>query len=301
MTYNADDPEKVEGVFVMFDVQGEKIALVTDTSCDLSDEQLARYDIAMVSLRVVAAAGEFRDRVEINQEEMYALLKNELPKTSLPLPEDITALYSSLRDRGCTRVLHISLSAGLSGTYNMCRMLAEEAEGIRVDVVDSRTLSCGLGLLVLTAAEMLEAGHTVEEVIAALEEKRKTQLGCFVIRTLEYLRKGGRIGMVEGVVGSILQIKPVIYVNPDGVYQTLNKARGFGNAIETMFMEFVHRYQGRPVRLAVVHGNSLADAEKFLERFKEKLDVCSAFISPVSPVLAIHTGPGLVGAIVQDA
>ena len=145
------------------------------------------------------------------------------------------------------------------------------------------------------------SGHPVEEVIAALEEKRKTQLGCFVIRTLEYLRKGGRIGLVEGVVGSILQIKPVIYVNPDGVYQTLNKARGFGNAIETMFMEFVRRYQGRPVRLAVVHGNSLADAEKFLERLKEKLDVCSAFISPVSPVLAIHTGPGLVGAIVQDA
>ena len=124
----------------------------------------------------------------------------ECPKTaadeSFPLPEDITALYGSLRDRGCTRVLHISISAGLSGTYNMCRMLAEEAEGIRVDVVDSRTLSCGLGLLVLTAAEMLEAGHPVEEVIAALEEKRKTQLGCFVIRTLEYLRKGGRIGLV---------------------------------------------------------------------------------------------------------
>ena len=294
-------PNVEEGVFLVFDIQGEKVALVTDTSCDLSDEQLARYDISMVSLRVVASTGEFRDRTEINQEEMYDLLKTELPKPSLPLPEDITALYGSLRDRGCTRVLHISISAGLSGTYNMCRMLAEEAEGIRVDVVDSRTLSCGLGLLVLTAAEMLEAGHPVEEVIAALEEKRKTQLGCFVIRTLEYLRKGGRIGLVEGVVGSILQIKPVIYVNPDGVYQTLNKARGFGNAIETMFMEFVRRYQGRPVRLAVVHGNSLADAEKFLERLKEKLDVCSAFISPVSPVLAIHTGPGLVGAIVQDA
>lgn len=294
-------PNVEEGGFLVFDIQGEKVALVTDTSCDLSDEQLTRYDISMVSLRVVASTGEFRDRTEINQEEMYDLLKTELPKTSLPLPEDIIALYGSLRDRGCTRVLHISISAGLSGTYNMCRMLAEEAEGIRVDVVDSRTLSCGLGLLVLTAAEMLEAGHPVEEVIAALEEKRKTQLGCFVIRTLEYLRKGGRIGLVEGVVGSILQIKPVIYVNPDGVYQTLNKARGFGNAIETMFMEFVRRYQGRPVRLAVVHGNSLADAEKFLERLKEKLDVCSAFISPVSPVLAIHTGPGLVGAIVQDA
>ena len=293
-------PNVEEGGFLVFDIQGEKVALVTDTSCDLSDEQLTRYDISMVSLRVVASTGEFRDRTEINQEEMYDLLKTELPKTSLPLPEDITALYGSLRDRGCTRVLHISISAGLSGTYNMCRMLAEEAEGIRVDVVDSRTLSCGLGLLVLTAAEMLEAGHPVEEVIAALEEKRKTQLAlCDPHPGIS--AQGGRIGLVEGVVGSILQIKPVIYVNPDGVYQTLNKARGFGNAIETMFMEFVRRYQGRPVRLAVVHGNALADAEKFLEKLRAKLDVRSAFIAPVSPVLAIHTGPGLVGAIVQDA
>ena len=177
----------------MFNVHGERVALVTDTSCDLSDEQLARYDISMVSLRVVAAAGEFRDRVEINQEEMYELLKNEVPKTSLPLPEDISALYARLRDEGCTRILHIAMSSGLSGTYNMCRMLAEDMDGIRVDVVDSMTLSCGLGLLVLTAAEMLEAGHTVEETIAAVEEKRKGQLGCFVIRTLEFLRKGGPI------------------------------------------------------------------------------------------------------------
>jgi len=285
----------------MFDVCGEKIALVTDTSCDLSDEQLARYDISMVSLRVVASAGEFRDRVEISQEEMYALLKTEVPKTSLPLPEDITALYARLRDQGCTRVLHLSMSSGLSGTYNMCRMLAEEAEGIQVDVIDTQTLSCGLGLLVLTAAELLEAGTPADEVIAALHEKREGQLGCFVIRTLEFLRKGGRIGTVEGVVGSILQLKPVIFVNPDGVYQTLTKARGLNNALDAMFSECLRRYEGQPVRLAVVHGNAPADAEKTLERLQAKLDVRSAFISPVSPVLAIHTGPGLVGVIIQPA
>lgn len=285
----------------MFDVCGEKIALVTDTSCDLSDEQLARYDISMVSLRVVAAAGEFRDRLEISQEELYALLKTEVPKTSLPLPEDITALYARLREQGCTRVLHLSMSSGLSGTYNMCRMLAEEAEGIRVDVIDTQTLSCGLGLLVLTAAELLEAGTPADEVIAALHEKREGQLGCFVIRTLEFLRKGGRIGTVEGVVGSILQLKPVIFVNPDGVYQTLTKARGLNNALDAMFSECLRRYEGQPVRLAVVHGNAPADAEKMLARLQTRLDVRSAFISPVSPVLAIHTGPGLVGVILQPA
>ena len=195
----------------MFDIQGEKVALVTDTSCDLSDEQLARYDISMVSLRVVASTGEFRDRTEINQEEMYDLLKTELPKTSLPLPEDITALYGSLRDRGCTRVLHISISAGLSGTYNMCRMLAEEAEGIRVDVVDSRTLSCGLGLLVLTAAEMLEAGHPVEEVIAANPQSvedyhngKEKAIGFLVGQTMKAMHGKADPGMVNKMLKELL-------------------------------------------------------------------------------------------------
>lgn len=285
----------------MFEINGEKIALVTDTSCDLSDEQLARYDISMVSLRVVASGGEYRDRVEITQEEMYALLQNELPKTSLPLPEDISALYARLQSEGCTHILHLSLSSGLSGTYNMCRMLAEEVEGIQVTLVDTKTLSCGLGLLVLTAAEMLEAGHSVEEVVEKIHEKRETQMGCFVIKTLEFLRKGGRIGLVEGVVGSILQLKPVIFVNKEGIYQTLTKARGLNNAMEAMFNECLRIYSGKPVHLVVVHGNAYAEAQKLLEKFKTKLDIRTSFISPVSPVLAIHTGPGLVGTIIQEA
>ena len=145
------------------------------------------------------------------------------------------------------------------------------------------------------------APETVEDVIARVERLRKTQLGAFVIRTLEFLRKGGRIGLVEGVVGSLLQIKPVIYVNSDGVYNTLVKARGFSNALNAMTEEFVRRFEGRKVRIAIVHGAAYDEAVKLRERFLEKLDVVSSFISPVSPALAIHTGPGLLGAIVQYA
>lgn len=285
----------------MFTIGHDKIALVTDTSCDLSEEQLQRYDIRTVSLRVTSSKGEFRDRLEISHDELYALLKEELPKTSLPLPEDVSTLYRQLQAEGCTRILHLSISAGLSGTYNMVRMLSEDFAPLPIDVVDSGTLSCGLGLLVLEAAEALERGATVEETIARVEEVRKTQLGAFLIRTLEYLRKGGRIGLVEGVVGSLLQIKPVIYVNDDGVYQTLVKARGFNNALNAMTDEFFHRYAGHKVRLAIVHGAAYDEAVKLRDKFLAKLDVVSSFISPVSPALAIHTGPGLLGAIVQYA
>lgn len=285
----------------MFSIGPDRVALVTDSSCDLSDEQLAAYDIRLVSLRVASSKGEFRDRLEISQDQLYDLLKEEVPKTSLPLPEDVSALYRSLQAEGCTRVVHLAISAGLSGTYNMVRILADDFPDMRIDVMDTRTLSCGLGLLVLEAAECLQRGMAVEDVLERIEHLRATQLGTFVIRTLEFLRKGGRIGLVEGVVGSLLQLKPVIFVNDDGIYQTLVKARGFNNALNVMCDEFFRRYEGQRVRLAIVHGAAYEDALKLRDKFCEKLNVVSSFISPVSPALAIHTGPGLLGAIVQFA
>ncbi len=285
----------------MFTIGNDRIALVTDTACDLLDEQLARYDIRVVPLRVATSQGEFRDRVEISQEQLYALLEKEIPKTSLPLPEDVSRLYQQLREEGATRVLHMCMSGSLSGTYNMVDLLSKETDSLIVDVFDTRTLSCGLGLLVLEAAECLEQGMPVEDVLLRLTKLRKHQLGAFVIRTLEFLRKGGRIGLVEGVVGSLLRIKPVIFVNDDGVYQTLVKARGFSNAVSLMQEEFFKRFQGRRVRVAIVHGNAGEEAASLLEIFRQHLDVADGFISPVSPALAIHTGPGLLGAIVQFA
>ncbi len=285
----------------MFTIGNDRVALVTDTSCDLSDQQLAEYDIRLVSLRVATSQGEFRDRKEISQDQLYEVLKTELPKTSLPLPEDVSALYRQLQEEGCTRILHVSMSSGLSGTYNMVRIMADDFTNMKIDIYDSRTLSCGLGLLVLTAAEDLSKGMAVEDVMTHLDHVRGTQLGTFVIRTLEFLRKGGRIGMVEGVVGTLLQLKPVIFVNDDGVYQTLVKARGFNNALNAMCDEFGKRYANAKVRLAVVHGSAYEDAIKLQDRLCGQLDVVSSFISPVSPALAIHTGPGLLGAIVQRA
>ncbi len=285
----------------MFEIGNERIALVTDTSCDLSEEQLAEYDIRTVALRVSTRTGEYRDRTEISQEQLYEILKTEVPKTSLPLPEDVSMLYRTLRDEGATAILHLSISGNLSGTYNMVSLLAEDFGDLQVHVFDSRTLSCGLGLLVLEAAESLSSGMSIEDTLALLEKRRENQLGTFIIRTLEFLRKGGRIGRVEGALGSLLQIKPVIYVNEEGIYNTLCKARGFSNALTAMVDEIIRRYQGRRVRLAVVHGAAYDDAVKLLDRLLERLDVVSSFISPVSPALAIHTGPGLLGAIVQLA
>ena len=284
----------------MFRIGEDLVAIVTDTSCDLSDEQLARYDIRAVPLRIITSTGEYRDRYDITHEELYQILAGgEIPKTSLPQPGELSALYRQLKEEGCTHILHMCISSGLSGTCNMVSILAQETEDLTVTVFDAKTLSCGLGLLVLEAAECLEKGMPVADVVSRLNHLRANQLGAFVIRTLEYLRKGGRIGLVEGVVGTLLKIKPVIHVNDDGVYATLIKARGFSRALEAMQEEFFRRYQGRKVRVAIVHGNAEPEAHRLLNLFRERLEVVTGFVSPVSPALAIHTGPGLLGAIVQ--
>ena len=285
----------------MFDVKGERVVLVTDSACDLSDAQLAAWDIRLVPLRVSTTHGEFRDRLEIDPEKLYTLMETELPKTSLPLPGDVADLYRSLLAEGADHILHLTISSGLSGTFNMVSMVASEFPDAKIDVVDTLTLSAGEGLLVLTAAKALAEGSSVPEAIALVREKRKNQLGTFVIKTLEFLRKGGRIGLVEGVVGSLLQIKPVIFVDDQGVYETLTKARGFSRAVNAMEEQFAKRYERRPVNLAIVHGGAPEEAAELEARFCRTLNVVDSFISPVSPALAIHTGRGLQGAICQLA
>lgn len=280
-----------------------KTVIVTDSSCDLSDEQLSRYGIRMISLRIVCQNAEYRDRIDIQEDELYELLTRELPKTSLPLPEDVTSLYESLAQEGVTDVIHMSISSGLSGTFNMVRMITQDFEGrMRVHMVDSRTLSMGLGMMVLAAARALEEGATPEGAIERAQAVRRNQLGMFVIRTLEFLRKGGRIGKVEGVVGSLLQIKPIIYVNDEGIYATLAKARGYKSAVDTMVSEVKRFLGGAKAELSVVNGKAREEAEKLMERLRSELDVTGeTYIMSVSPVLAIHTGPGLLGIVANRA
>lgn len=279
-----------------------KTAIITDSSCDLSDEQLQAHHIHMISLRIVCQNAEYRDRVDLGQDELYELMKTELPKTSLPLPEDVSNLYDRLLNDGVTDVVHVSISAGLSGTFNMVRMIAQDYEQkMNIRIVDSKTLSTGLGAMVMSVAESLEAGDDPDTAVQKALTLRKSQLGMFVIRTLEYLRKGGRIGLVEGVVGNLLQIKPIIFINDDGVYQTLAKARGYKGAVETMLLEAVNKFGHAKVNLSIVHGQAYEDAQALMEKVKQSLNVAASCIRPVSPVLAIHTGPGLLGIVANLA
>ena len=279
----------------------DKIALITDSASDLTPEQRKQYGIFSVPLRIVYKSGEYRDGIEISPSEVYARMPGEVPSTSLPLPDDVCELYDRLADEGYTRAVHICISSGLSGTYNMVRLLGAEHSRLAVTVVDSKVLSMGEGMLVLECAKTLQETGSIPLAVERLRQIRKGMLGAFIIRTLEYLRKGGRIGLVESVLGSMLNLKPVIFVNDDGVYQTLAKARGFNSARTTLLEEFRRRYGERPVHISVVHGQAQEEAERLLEAAKSTLNAVSGFVAQVSPVLGAHTGPSLLGLIAYEA
>lgn len=278
-------------------MQQYKTAIVTDSACDLSDELLQRYGIRFVPLRLIYREYEKRDRAEISPEQVYESFSTEVPKTSLAHPEDVTDMYDRLAAEGYTDVVHISISSGLSGMCDAVRLVVKEYTRLKVHVVDCKSLSMQEGLIVLNCARLLEKTQDPAEIIAYAEALRKKSTGMFIIRTLSYLRKGGRIGLVEGVLGTVLQLKPVIHVNDDGVYETVAKARGFASAKELLIREFTSRFEKRPIQLAVVHGAAPEEGQRLLERLKALLNIQEAFLSSVSPALGVHTGPGLLGVI----
>ena len=278
-----------------------KIAIVTDSTCDLPDSLLAENNIHVVPLRIVYATREYRDRLDITAEKVYEMLEKEIPKTSLPLTADVMEILDGLIAGGYTDIVYLSISAGLSGSYNLIRLLIQQYTGFNIEVVDSCTLSMGLGFLVLEAAREAQRSGDVKAVVARVNKIRSTMEALFVIKTLEYLKKGGRIGKVEATVGGILDIKPIIGVGLDGVYHTLAKVRGFKNSVQKMLSMIVEEYKGKRINVAIVHGSSTAEALVLLDELKKVAIVCESFVTQVCPVLGIHTGPGLLGIIAYEA
>ncbi len=279
----------------------KKIAIVTDSTCDLSDELIEKYSIFLIPMQIVFENAIYRDRVEITPEKVYELLENEVPKSSLPYSEDVQELMEEIIAKEYTDVIFITVSSGLSGTYNMVNLLMKEYKSrINYKVVDSLFLSLGLGFQVFECAKVAKETGSVEEALSRVDEVRKSMVAMFVVKTLQYLKKGGRIGKVEGTVGDMLHLKPIIAVNEEGVYHTLAKVRGRKKSIQKMFDLAVEKFKGKKINLGIVQGKAIDEAQALLAQLREVLDINMDFITQISPVLGMHTGPGLVGIIAYE-
>lgn len=276
-----------------------KIGLITDSTCDLSNEYLNEKSIKLLPTRIIYSYGEFKDRVEIEPKEVYDNFIQEIPKTSMPSPDDFFQAVEACRQEGCTHIIAVLVSSGLSGTFNMVSASSHEIHDIPIHVIDSKSLSLGLGYLVMDAVKAIEEGRSYEEVISLIEGRIEDTHVYFALETLKYLRKGGRIGYVEGTIAEMLNIKPVIRVeHSDGKYRTHKKARGMKRAMDAL-KAVMDSFDSKKVRITAVHGDIPEKLEELVAYIKTKANVVSYGNVQTCPVLGVHTGPGLIGFVLQ--
>lgn len=280
----------------------EKIAVVTDSTSDLTKADLEKYEIKSIPLKVIYSDQQFHDRVDITPAEVYESFEREIPTTSMPSPQEIMDVYNELKDEGYTHIISIHISAGLSATYSNCMMVANQIEGVEVEVVDSKMLSKGLGRLVLYANSLIEKGElSFAEIVEKVEAKKEKIEVFFVVETLKYLKKGGRIGKVSGTIAEFLNIKPIIAIDDEGEYYTFDKVRGRSRSLKKMYSIIKDRLQeGKEYVVDVMNAAAEEEGRRLLGRFKELSQVKETYFSEISPVMVVHTGPGLIGVVLTE-
>jgi DegV family protein with EDD domain len=224
-------------------------------------------------------------------------MRPEIPSTAQPSSGIFADLYHKITD--AAQVLSIHVSSGLSGTINSARMGAEQIKEKVIRVVDTMTLSGGERFQVLAAAKAAKKGWSVESILERLGKIRDNTEVIYTLETLEYLARGGRIGRVQALLGSVLKIKPIIHVDKtDGKYSTVGKTRTIPAALEAITDHLQQTYAEKELWVSVMHGRFNDGAKSLAESLKQRLNVKKLEILRISPVLGVHTGPGIVGAAV---
>ena len=282
----------------------KKIALLTDSCADISRELAEKHHIYVVPLRILCADGEYLVGVEIRNTDIYERLRaGELPKTSLPSTEEIGKVVRQIVADGYDGVVAVMLSSGLSGTFNLSRILAEECEGfLEIRAYDSLNASLGQGMTLLQLAADIESGMSWEELTERrVDQLMKGSFAFFSVDTLEYLQKGGRIGKVTATAGALLQIKPVLSFTEDGQLKSVAKARGRGQVIDKL-VEMAVKACGDHKRynLAVANGGAPEEMVKVREKLTAALpNYDHIWEGEIDSTLSVYIGDGILGAAVQ--
>lgn len=274
-----------------------KIAVLTDSGSDVPQNILDKFGIYQLSLGINYKDKSYRDRIDITPEEVYERLTEEIPRTSLPTLGEIREMLEKIAADGYTHVIIPVISSGLSGTYNAIRQVCSEFNGIITAVIDTKNIALGSGFLSVYAAQLTEKNLSFDEIVAKVENKIKDSHIYYSIQTLQYLIKGGRLGRVEGIIGSMLQIKPIIACDEDGIYYTVAKVRGRKQSINKL-MEIVQDIlkDKKNYYLTICHGYAKEEADMVKEKMKTYIDNAALFMEgQISPSLGVHTGPGLIG------
>lgn len=275
----------------------QRIAIITDSGTDTPADFVAAHDVRVVPLRINYSDGStYENGVDITAEEVVERFAEEIPSTSLPSPMKIRDTFEQARRDGYVGAVVVTISSGLSATFETIGMVARQMDDFPVVMVDTKSIGIAAGFVVMEAVRQIEAGMPLERlgsVLAAVSERVRV---FFSVQKLDFLRKGGRISEAVYRVGSVLNIKPVLTCSPEGKYVIEKKARGWQRALDTqiaLVAEQATRWQ--QVRLAVCTYDP-ALREELVPRLRERIgNAVEILQTGLSADLLVHTGPTLVG------
>jgi DegV family protein with EDD domain len=275
------------------------VRVVTDSACDLPDDLIERLGIAVVPLSIRFGNEELIDRKELSTDEFWRRLTESdvLPETSAPSPGAFEDTFRRLAGDGASGIVCINLSSKLSGTMQAAQVAARAVEGeLPVVVIDSLLVSMGLGNLCVTAAERAADGDSLESIVANVTDRRSRSKLYGTLDTLEFLKKGGRVGNARALLGSMLAIKPVVEVR-NGVVEEAGKVRTRSKALRLL----VDRVKEGPFEnLAVLHGNA-PDLVELLDLLEPLAPRDEIIVGQIGPVIGTHAGPRVIGVTFQTA
>lgn len=281
----------------------EKIALLTDSTADLTAEMRAGKPIYTVPLKIICQDGEFSDGVDIFASDIYQRLRRgELPRTSLPEGGSVSDTLDQIRADGYDKVIALMLSGGLSGTYNMVRLQAAQREDLEVIAFDSNCGSLGLGIMVLQLWEEIQAGADWDTLISTrVPHLIQNTYALFSVDTLEYLYKGGRIGKVAAMAGTMLSIKPIITFADDGQLQSIAKVRGRRQVQDKILDLLRQKFQpGRRYNLGIANGGAPEEMAELSAKVRAAFpDYEHCWEGAMDATLSVYIGDGVVGAGIQ--
>ncbi|MDQ0113001.1 DegV family protein [Paenibacillus harenae] len=275
-----------------------KVRIVTDSTADIPLEVREKLGISMVPLKVLFGEETYLDGVTIQNEEFYAKLVASpvLPTTSQPSPNEFAEMYEKLLAEDANGpIISLHLSAALSGTYQsavIAQSMLEEAGDITI--VDSKSASYGFGMRAIRAAEMAQAGESKEAILAELQRLESEMQIYFLVDSLEYLQKGGRIGKASALIGSILNIKPILSLDPDGTVYPVDKVRGTKKAMARVLELLKQRFDAlEPVSMTIAWSSGQETAMELCEYLKSHFNIQEIGFTTIGAVIGTHTGPGL--------
>lgn len=276
-----------------------RVAVVTDSTCDLPYELVESLGLRVVPLTVAFGDDDYIAGVTLRTDEFFEMLlaSDTPPTTSQPTQAWFDEAYADCADEGVDAVVSLHCSAALSGTAAVARQAAARAV-IPVEVVDSGLVGGALGLAAVAAHRAAQAGGGVDDVVAAAAAVRGAATSLIVVDTLEYLRRGGRLSGAQAVVGTALRVKPVLHITEDGRIELRERTRTWSRALERLTELATRAAAGDRVDIAIVHAVASQRAQQLWERLDPRLDVRYRLDGEIGPVVGAHVGPGAVGVAV---